>query len=350
MNADEVDWPLPFSGQRLGWADLPRHIRTRITELAGAQVTAETIATSGFSPGFVAVLELTDGSAVFVKAVSPRENPVAPDLARAEIRVAAELPPQIRAPKLLWSHDDGEWVIVGWEAIAGRTPARPWQRDQLQQVLAELDHLASLVLAPGHKLPATAAVLAPDFQGWRLLVARPDLHDRVRVELGLLGTWALNHLSDLIGWEQLAPEVLHGDHLVHGDMRSDNIMFDNHEQVWIIDWPHASVGAPWLDLAFMLPSVAAEGGGDPAELFAAQLVSQGVPHTHLQAALAGLAGYMVWNSLQAPPPGIPNLRSFQSAQARATLSWLHDLSDPLPNSEPIDPRQNLPGLIHEPVV
>ena len=52
MSADDViALPLAFSGQRLDWRDLPRHVRTRIAELAGAQVTAEISATSGFSPG-----------------------------------------------------------------------------------------------------------------------------------------------------------------------------------------------------------------------------------------------------------------------------------------------------------
>ena len=71
MSADDViALPLAFSGQRLDWRDLPRHVRARIAELAGAQVTAEISATSGFSPGFAAVLELADGRGVFVKAVS----------------------------------------------------------------------------------------------------------------------------------------------------------------------------------------------------------------------------------------------------------------------------------------
>ena len=92
MSADDViALPVAFSGQRLDWRDLPRHVRTRIAELAGAQVTAEISATSGFSPGFAAVLELADGRGVFVKAVSSAENPLSPDLARAEARVAASI-------------------------------------------------------------------------------------------------------------------------------------------------------------------------------------------------------------------------------------------------------------------
>ena len=83
MSADDASAPpLAFSGQRLGWTDLPRAVRNRISSLAGARVTAESSANSGFSPGFAAILELTDGRGVFVKAVSPEQNPESPELAQ----------------------------------------------------------------------------------------------------------------------------------------------------------------------------------------------------------------------------------------------------------------------------
>src|SRR5665648_1153353 len=68
--------PLAFSGSRLHWSDLPREIRARIAELAGADVVTETSATNGFSPGYAALLGLGHGTQVFVKAVSPEQNPV----------------------------------------------------------------------------------------------------------------------------------------------------------------------------------------------------------------------------------------------------------------------------------
>jgi aminoglycoside phosphotransferase (APT) family kinase protein len=324
---DVVELPRAFSGQRLDWRDLPAHVRRRIALLAGSQVTAESSATSGFSPGFVAVLELGDGSAVFVKAVSPRESPGSPDLARAEIRVAEALPDEAPAPRLLWWDDDGEWVLSGWSAVHGRTPAIPWLPDDLAAVLAALGRLATIRPKPGHRLASTPDVLADDFTGWRLLAAAGDgARARLGATLGPLGSWAMAQLADLVRWEATAPRVLAGDHLVHGDLRSDNIMIAEHHQVWFIDWPHASVGAPWLDLAFMLPSIAAEGGGPAAELFAAQPVAAQVPADDLRAALGGLAGYFAWQSLQPDPRGIPNLRTYQLAQARATLHWLHSLA------------------------
>lgn len=330
MSADDViALPLAFGGQRLDWRDLPRAVRDRIETLAGARVTAETSATSGFSPGFCAVLELTDGRAVFVKAVSPDQNPTSPQLARAEIRAAAALPSQVPAPPLRWWHDDGHWVILGFDAVHGRSPELPWRADDLALVLAAIDDLAHCEPTPGHALPRTDDQLAEDFTGWRrMLRAAPAERERVASAIDEPGRWAVEHLDDLVRWEQDALRACAGDALVHGDLRADNLMIeDGHDRVWLIDWPHASVGAPWLDLAFMLPSVALQGGaGDPAWLFSQSAVADGVSVDQLRAALSGLAGYFAWSSGQPAPPGIPNLRAFQAAQAGATLRWLRDIA------------------------
>ena len=116
-----------------------------------------------------------------------------------------------------------------------------------------------------------------------------------------------------------------GDALVHGDLRADNIILDG-PRTWIIDWPHAARGAPWADLAFMLPSVAMQGGGDPQAIFWRHPVSDGVKRQEGRAALAGLAGYFAASSFQPAPIGIPNLRAFQRAQAATALDWLRELS------------------------
>ncbi|WP_240675535.1 phosphotransferase family protein [Cellulomonas endophytica] len=328
-----VELPIAFSGQRLDWRDLPRPVRGRIEELAHAQVTVEIGATTGFSPGFASVLELSDGHAVFVKAVSPEQNPASVALARAEIRVSASLPLHVPAPRLLWSHDDGTWVVLGFEAVPGLAPELPWRPQDLRLVLDALVPLADAEPLPGHDLPRADDVLAEDFTGWRRLAARGGAAelDRAGDDARMpwprdLADWCRTHLDRLVLWEQAALPVLAGDALVHGDLRADNIMIDESRTVWFIDWPHASVGAPWLDLAFMLPSVALQGGGAPHAIFRDHPVADGVGDDDLRAALAGLAGYFVWGARQPAPRGIPNLRPFQHAQGMATLEWLRGLT------------------------
>jgi aminoglycoside phosphotransferase (APT) family kinase protein len=331
VSADDATTPpLAFSGQRLDWRDLPRAVRARIAELAGAQVTAETSATTGFSPGFAAVLELADGRGVFVKAVSPEQNPESPDLARAEVRAAAALPAQVPAPRLLWSDDDGDWVLLGFEVAAGRPPLLPWRADELEVVLRALDTLAEAEPLPGHTLIRTEDQLVDDFTGWATLAALPGAElDRLTARAGATGSWVRSHLDELVAWERDALTACSGTALVHGDLRADNVLIDHdHDggRVALIDWPHTSVGAPWLDLAFMLPSVAMQGGGTPQDIFWSRSASRGVEPERLRAAVAGLAGYFAHSALQPAPLGIPNLRRFQAAQAQHATTWLTALA------------------------
>jgi aminoglycoside phosphotransferase (APT) family kinase protein len=317
--------PVAFSGFRLGWQDLPRPVRARIAQSAGAEVIAETGATSGFSPGFASVLELGDGREVFVKAVSAEQNPHSPDLARREVTVAAALPDDVPAPRLLWSHDDGTWVLLGFQAVHGRSPVLPWRPDDLVRVLATLDLLAGTTPREPHGLRPVTETLAHDMTGWATLAAEPDAYLRGVADAGgELGGWALAHLDELVDAESRWAWAAAGDALVHGDLRADNVILDA-TTCWLVDWPHAALGAPWLDLALMLPSVAMQGGGDPDAIFRSQRVASGVGDDRLRPVLAAIGGYFAHGALQPPPQGIPNLRRFQGAQAIQTLRWLRAL-------------------------
>lgn len=322
---DPGDAPVAFSGYRLGWQDLPRHVRRRITEAAGAEVIAETGATSGFSPGFASVLELGDGREVFVKAVSAEQNSESPDLARREVTVAAALPDDVPAPRLLWSHDDGTWVLLGFEAVHGRSPVLPWRPDDLVRVLAALDALAGSTPRSPHGLLPVTRTLADVMTGWASLAGAPReyLHGAAAAG-GDLGAWTLAHLDELVDLESRWAAAAAGDALVHGDLRADNVILDA-STCWLVDWPHAALGAPWLDLALMLPSVAMQGGGDPDVIFRSQRVAAGVGDDRLRPVLAAVAGYFAHGALQPAPQGIPNLRRFQGAQAVQTLHWLQRL-------------------------
>lgn len=331
VNPDDVSpedgaAPAAFSGTRLSWRDLPRHVRERIASLAGAQVVAEVVATSGFSPGFAGVLELADGHQVFVKAVSPAQNPHSPELARAEIKAASAIPLSVPSPRISWSHDDGDWVLLGFEAVTGRSPELPWRPADLERVLDALVDLAATRPAPGHELPSMPEAVAESFSGWQAFAALSGRErDEIAERAGGIGSWAAANLDQLVAWELAAPAAAQGDRLVHGDLRADNIMIDG-EHLWFVDWPHAAVGAPWLDLACMLPSVAMQGGGEAHDLFQASPLSEGVDPEELRAFVAGVTGFFTWGSLQPDPPGLPNLRAFQRAQAYTAIAWLQELA------------------------
>jgi hypothetical protein len=89
-----------------------------------------------------------------------------------------------------------------------------------------------------------------------------------------------------------------------------------------VDWPHVSLGAPWVDLLAFLPSVAMQGGPKPWELFDDHPVAGSATPEHVDAVLAALAGFFVQRSVLPPPPGLPTLRQFQRAQGVEALAWL----------------------------
>ncbi|KGM13583.1 aminoglycoside phosphotransferase [Cellulomonas bogoriensis 69B4 = DSM 16987] len=324
--------PRAFSGSRLGWADLPRDVRDRIRTLAGADVISETSATNGFSPGYAALVGLGDGTQVFVKAVSPDQNPQSPELARAEVIAAQHLPAGVPAPRLLWAHDDGHWVVLGLEAVEGRAPRIPWQPDELALALQALERLAD-VHGPGPgTLPDLGPVVARTAGGWARLTDDGATVDRSGRAVGEHGAWMVENLDRFTDWAGSAPAACVGSNLVHGDMRADNLILSPGpgRRLWMIDWPHAATGgAPWYDLLTMLPSVAMQRGGDPQEIFWRHAASRGADPDAVRSVLCAVTGYLVHESTLPPPPGVANLRPFQLAQARAALGWLRAVSPAL---------------------
>lgn len=316
--------PLAFSGSRLAWSDLPRGVRARIAELAGADLTSETVTTSGFSPGYASLLELGDGTQVFVKAVSPEQNPTSPHLARAEAAAVRLLPAAVPAPRLLWSDDDGTWVILGFEAVPGRPPVHPWQPAELDRVLAAVGLLVEVGSPAPPGLPPLAPAMRDLAACWTRLADDSEL-DRAAVAAGPHGDWLAGRVDLVTSWAAEAAAATSGDCLAHNDLRADNVLLDA-TRVWLVDWPHATrAAAPWVDLLLMLPSVAMQDGGDPQELFWAHPVAAGAEPEAVRSALAAVAGYLLHGALQDPPPGIANLRQFQHAQALAALAWLRRL-------------------------
>ncbi len=320
--------PLAFSGSRLHWADLPREVRTRIADLAGADVVSETSATSGFSPGYAALLGLGNGTQVFVKAVSPEQNADAPQLARREIAVAATLPPQVNAPHLWWHDDDGTWVILGLQPVDGRAPDLPWRPAELARALGALTDLAEVGTPAPRALPALTDAMAYLAGGWeRLLADGADVDAAARA----VGAHGEVLRASIEVWASLAPVAVAasaGTTLVHGDFRADNVMLATapDPRVWIIDWPHAARdGVRWWDLLATMPSIAMQQGGDPDRLFWSHPNAADADRDAVRAVLVGLTGFFVQAAVQPAPHGIPNLRAFQLAQAVAALDWLERL-------------------------
>jgi hypothetical protein len=308
----------PAAGVHLPWARVPGAVKAWAAALGGGAPTAVRDLRGGFSPGAAAWLECPRG-AVFVKAVGPELNPDSPALHRREAVVSSALPSTSAFPVLLDVYDDGEWVALAFDAIEGTLPRHPWDRPELDTVVAALEAVHhDLTPSPAAHLEPAQDLFGRLFGGWAELAASDDIPG--------LDPWCRASLPDLARLESRWREAIDGPTLVHGDIRSDNILIGPAGPVFV-DWPHAAVGNPVFDLVAWAPSVVLEGGPPPEELLAAHGPSRSADPDVVSALLAAVSGFFVSHSLRPPPPGLPTLRPFQAAQGEVALAWLRRLTD-----------------------
>ncbi|MEU8081018.1 phosphotransferase [Catellatospora citrea] len=302
------------SGVRIGWPDVPEHVRAEVETILGDRVVQAVSQQGGFSPGTADRVRTAGGRRAFVKAVSSAQNERSVQLHRQEALVSAALPPGVPAPRLLGCFDDGEWIALVLQDVEGRHPVTPWHRTELDAVLATLGALAAgTTPCPMPELPTVAALLGDDLSGWERLAADTP---------GDLDPWAAARLPELVALGAAGVAALAGDTVAHTDIRADNLLVGPDGTVTVVDWPWACVGPAWLDTAMIMVNVNLFGGHDVDALLAEYAHPLGARPADLTALLAGMTGYFLDASRRPDPPGLPTVRAFQRAQGDATLRWL----------------------------
>ena len=293
-------------------------MRAAVEDRLGSPIVSAVSQSAGFSPGVAARLRTEDGCRFFAKAAGPSPNPLTPAAHRREARVTAALPERAPVPRLILSQDEGEgaWIVLVFEDVEGRNPAVPWRSNELDQTLDTLASLSEL-LTPSPLPPGLVGVIGD----WEVIGGR---HWRVLAEErpAILDAWSARHLDKLAGLEAEAPAAAKGDTLLHLDLRADNLLLTPEGRVLVVDWPHARVGASWVDAAFFAPSVAMQGGPPPEEILAHHPHGRRASPDALTAVIAAVAGFFTREGLQPAPPGLPTLRPFQAAQGEVARSWL----------------------------
>ncbi|HEX7995540.1 MAG TPA: phosphotransferase, partial [Streptosporangiaceae bacterium] len=179
------------------------------------------------------------------------------------------------------------------------------------RVAEALDHLAASVT------PSPAAVPSdhPRLGGWAELAAE---NDRL-ASLRKADPWAADHLSTLIELENVGLAAAQGDSLVHFDAYPHNILIAG-ERVLFVDWPHARLGAPFLDLITFAASAAA--GIHADQLLAGRTVTAGLDPHIIDAVLAAHAGFCIAGSLRRPEPGLAPIVAAKAELGSAATAWL----------------------------
>lgn len=298
-------------GVRIEWSAVPASVRSAVEAQLGSSVTEAVTQHGGFSPGVAVRCSLADGRRCFIKAISSNPNPVSPHFHRREANVAAQLPDDLPVPRLWSVYDDDEWVVLVFEEVEGDHPPMPWTMDSLRATFATLDEVGRV--PPPVGIPTFHDVYAPILVGYRELAGGP-IPDT-------LDGWTAAHLDELATIEVQWPEAAAGAGLLHTDVRADNLLVRDDGRVVLVDWPHACVGAAWIDKLAMLPSVGLD-GPEPQDVIAALNPFDGVDGDILTTMLVALTGYFEYQGLQPDPPGMPTLRQFQRDQGVAGRTWL----------------------------
>ena len=302
----------------MSWWTLPAVLRTRVEAIVGADIVDATSQPGGYSPGSADRVVGENGARAFVKTVGRAEHPDTYALHRRELAVMRQLPATSSAPMLLGSVDDGDWVALVLEDLDGVHAGDDATEAAVLAVLAAVEGMP-LVRVAGEqpRLPDAHAELAVEFEGWA----------RIRADgaTELVPSWAVDNLAWLEALAARGGDAVRGDHLVHLDLRDDNVLFDSAGAARIVDWPWAAIGARWVDgLTYLLD---ARLRGVPVEtdrILATHPLFADVASDDIDAVLAGLAGTFYDAARRAVPAGVPSLRAFQREEASAALSWLRD--------------------------
>lgn len=309
--------PVPEArGKRLEWDALPVHVIRTIDLALGDPIVTTTTIHGGFSPGIACIARTFGGQEFFVKAACSVPNETAPEFHRKEIRISSRFGPDVPAPTLVWSFDEGApgWVVLVYEVVHGHNPPLPWRPDDVDRVIEALNQLAASLTPSPIPVEIVGDLTRSGIMGahcWsRLAFDPPDSLD----------AWSRRHLDALAELEDHV-DVVAGHSLVHLDIRGDNLILSG-DGVVVVDWPHAKVGAAWVDAVTFAPSLAMQGGPDPEELIARVDVARDADPDALTAVIANTAGFFTYNGSLPPLEGLPGLREFQQGQATVARRWL----------------------------
>jgi hypothetical protein len=275
--------------------ELPPGVADRVATRLHRRVVGARRITRGYTPALRYVLTLDDASTCFLKMPGS-------DATRARLHVEyasyCTLSPAFM-PRMLGWDDDGVAPMLLLEDLSAALWPPPWTSARVDAVLEVLDALRRC--RPGPLRSIADAFDPPD---WPKLIEHPDEF----LALGLCTrAWLDAALPTLV--DAAAAAELDGDDTLHFDVRSDNLCFVDDRAI-LCDWDLVRRGHGSVDVAFWLPSLAAEGGPAPDTI---------LPRAPELAAT--ISGFFATRAGAPTIVDAPRVRDVQRQQLRPAMQW-----------------------------
>jgi hypothetical protein len=296
---------------------MPAGARAWVDEVLGSPVVSTHEQVGGMSPGNATRVVCADGTRAFVKAVGAELNPLSPGIYRREVTVLQLLGRHELWAGLLGSRDEDGWVVLVLDDVEGAHPD-----------LAD-DTVMARLLDTVERMPQVLAERVP-------VVPAPDPDAGGLNDLGrLFGAWAaafpllgdvperlaprwLVERADELGARVRAMADLPMEHLVHWDIRNDNLLQRPDGSLVLVDWGQAGVGPDWVDpLLARLERVDDPWFDDSlAESPALARAGDDLVTTWL----LGFGGALAWRAHTAVDVNLPTLNDFRISESRRLLA------------------------------
>jgi hypothetical protein len=297
---------------RIGYAAVPPAVRAWVDEALGSPVIATAEQVGGMSPGCATRVTCADGTRAFVKAVGAELNPDTPNLFRREVAVLDRLGSHELWARLLASYDDGAWVALLIEDVEGRHP--DFGDDaELEAVLAGTDRLSTVLQT--RDVPRTVDLIdvAGALRKWSSTLATLDDAPAGAPVPGWLR-------SDPHGWADVLLEhaARPMPHVVHWDVRVDNLLRRPDGRVVFVDWGMAARGPAWVDPLLARLERVEDGWFDGSVAASPALAAAG--DDVVTAFLAGFGAHLAVRSVVAVDVNLPTLNDFRITESRRMLA------------------------------